>query len=81
MQEAAFNRIASNKQAAPSDARVLGRSHLKEVDVLLHSGPEELNCLIDEDRGLVVSGHCTGHIDQPLADANDGLRPNDGDVQ
>jgi hypothetical protein len=45
MQEAAYAQVLKNKQAAPSDARVLGRAYVKQVDVLLAQwsrGPELL---------------------------------------
>ena len=45
MQDAAFDQVLRNKQAAPSDARVLGRAYVKQVDVLVAQwarGPELL---------------------------------------
>ena len=45
MQEAAYAQALKNKQAAPSDARVLGRAYVKQVDVLVAQwsrGPELL---------------------------------------
>ena len=45
MQEAAHDQVLRNRQAAPSDARVLGRAYVKQVDVLVAQwsrGPELL---------------------------------------
>lgn len=45
MHEEAYNQVLRNKQAAPSDARVLGRAYIKQVDVLVAQwsrGPELL---------------------------------------
>jgi hypothetical protein len=45
MQESAYAQVLRNKQAAPSDARVLGRAYVKQVDVLVAQwsrGPELL---------------------------------------
>jgi hypothetical protein len=45
MQESAYDQVLRNKQAAPSDARVLGRAYVKQVDVLVAQwarGPELL---------------------------------------
>lgn len=45
LQEAAYDQVLRNKQVAPSDARVLGRAYVKQVDVLVSQwsrGPELL---------------------------------------
>ncbi len=45
LQDDAFDQVLRNKQAAPSDARVLGRAYVKQVDVLVAQwsrGPEVL---------------------------------------
>jgi hypothetical protein len=45
MQESAYDQVLRNKKAAPSDARVLGRAYVKQVDVLVAQwsrGPELL---------------------------------------
>jgi hypothetical protein len=45
LQESAYDQVLRNKQAAPSDARVLGRAYVKQVDVLVAQwsrGPEVL---------------------------------------
>ncbi len=45
LQDDAFYQVLRNKQAAPSDARVLGRAYVKQVDVLVAQwsrGPEVL---------------------------------------
>jgi hypothetical protein len=45
LQESAYDQLLRNKQAAPSDARVLGRAYVKQVDVLVAQwsrGPELL---------------------------------------
>lgn len=45
LQDDAFDQVLRNKQAAPSDARVLGRAYVKQVDVLVAQwsrGPELL---------------------------------------
>jgi hypothetical protein len=43
----------------------------------LSTGPENLNGLIDEPPGFVFAEQWIGHIDRPLADANEALRAND----
>jgi hypothetical protein len=45
LQESAYEQVLRNKQAAPSDAKVLGRAYVKQVDVLVAQwsrGPELL---------------------------------------
>lgn len=45
MQQDAYDQVLRNKQAAPSDAKVLGRAYVKQVDVLVAQwsrGPELL---------------------------------------
>ena len=45
LQQDAYDQVLRNKQAAPSDARVLGRAYVKQIDVLLAQwsrGPELL---------------------------------------